>query len=193
MGKEILAWGGFLTFVFAMLMIDLGFFQRKSHEIKIKESLLLTVFWVVLALLFNLGIYWIRGPHKALEFLTGYLIEESLSVDNIFVFLLIFNYFAVPASIQRTALFWGILGAIVLRGIFIITGLTLIAKFHWALYLFGGFLIWTGFRMARGSEKEIRPERNPVLRLFRKFVPVTKDYEGNKFFVKHDFKYFATR
>ncbi|OGW86398.1 MAG: tellurium resistance protein TerC [Omnitrophica bacterium RIFCSPHIGHO2_02_FULL_46_11] len=192
MDKEILAWGGFIAFVVCMLILDLGLFQRKAHEIKVRESLLLTAFWVGLALLFNLGIYWIQGPHKAFEFLTGYLIEESLSVDNIFVFLLIFNYFSVPPAAQRTALFWGILGAIVLRAVFIITGLTLIAKFHWLLYFFGGLLIWTGIKMVSDKDKEIHPERNPVLKIFRKFVPTTAHYEGNKFFVKRDSKYFAT-
>ena len=192
MGKEVFAWGGFIAFILMMLALDLGVFQRKSHEIKVKESLLLMGFWISLALLFNLGIYVTRGPRPALEFLTGYLIEESLSIDNIFVFLMIFSYFSVPAFIQRKALVWGILGAILLRAIFISTGLTLIHKFHWLLYLFGGLLVWTGIKMVSAPEKQIEPEKNPVIRLFRKFVPATKDYEGDKFFVKRAGQYLAT-
>ena len=192
MANQVMAWAGFFILVVTMLALDLGIFQRKSHAIRIKESLLLTAFWVSLALLFNLGIYFTRGPHPALEFLTGYLIEESLSVDNIFVFLLIFSYFSVPVSIQRKALFWGILGAIVLRAFFIMMGLTLIHRFHWILYFFGGLLVLTGARMASGKDKEIEPEKNPILRIFRKWVPVTQDYEGDKFFIKRNAQYFAT-
>ena len=192
MAKEILIWSGFVIFILLMLALDLGVFQRRSHEIKVKESLLLMGFWISLALLFDLGIYVFRGPHPALEFLTGYLIEESLSVDNIFVFLMIFSYFSVPAYIQRKALVWGILGAIILRAIFILAGLTLIHKFNWLIYVFGGLLIWTGIKMVSTSEKQLEPEKNPVLKLFRKFVPVTKDYEGDKFFVKQTGRYVAT-
>ena len=192
MVKEVLAWGGFIIFVLAMLALDLGIFQRKSHEIRIKESLWLTVFWISLALLFNLGIYWIRGPHSAFEFLTGYLVEESLSVDNIFVFLMIFSYFSVPAHVQRKALVWGILGAIILRAVFILTGLTLIRKFEWLIYVFGGLLIWTGIKMFSAPEKQIKPEQNPVLKLFRRFVPVTEGYEHGSFFIKRSGQYFAT-
>ncbi len=192
MGKEVLMWGSFIIFILLMLSLDLGVFRRKSHQIKVKESLLLMGFWVSLALLFNLGIYLTRGPRPALEFLTGYLVEESLSVDNIFVFLMIFSYFSVPAFVQRKALVWGILGAIVLRAIFILTGLTLIHRFHWLIYVFGGILVWTGIKMFSAPEKEIEPEKNPVLKLFRKFVPVTKDYEGDKFFVRRAGQYLAT-
>ena len=192
MGKEILMWGGFIIFILLMLALDLGVFQRKSHQIKVKESLLLMGFWVSLALLFNLGIYLFRGPRPALEFLTGYLIEESLSIDNIFVFLMIFSYFSVPAFVQRKALVWGILGAIILRAIFILTGLTLIHRFHWLIYVFGALLVWTGIKMFSAPEKKMEPEKNPVLKLFRKFVPVTKDYEGDKFFVRRAGQYFAT-
>ena len=192
MGHQILVWGGFIIFILAMLALDLGAFQRKTHEIKIKESLLLTGFWVSLALLFNFGIYLVRGPRPALEFLTGYLVEESLSVDNIFVFLMIFSYFAVPAHVQRKALVWGILGAIVLRAVFILTGLTLIHRFEWLIYAFGGLLVWTGLKMFSAPEKKIEPERNPVLKLFRRFVPVTEHYEGDRFFIKRAGKYWAT-
>ena len=192
MSNQILWWVVFNIFVLAMLAIDLGVFHRKAHEIKIKEALIWSAIWITLALLFNLGIYFWRGPQTALEFLTGYLIEKSLSVDNIFIFLLIFSYFRVPALYQHKVLFWGILGALVMRAIFIAAGVTLIQKFHWLIYIFGGFLILTGIKMALEKEKKIHPERNPVLRLFRRFVPVTSDYEGDKFLVKREGRYFAT-
>lgn len=192
MAHEMLAWFSFILFISTLLALDLGIFQRKVHEIGIKGSLLLTAFWVSLALLFNLGIYCVRGRHAALEFLTGYLIEESLSIDNIFVFLLIFSYFSVPAALQRKVLFWGILGAIVLRAVFIISGLALIHKFHGVLYVFGGLLILTGVKMALEKDKRIQPERNPLLKLFRRWIPVTEGYEGSRFFVKKAGKYFAT-
>jgi len=192
MSNQILWWVVFNIFVLAMLAIDLGVFHRKAHEIKTKEALIWSAIWITLALLFNLGIYFWRGPQTALEFLTGYLIEKSLSVDNIFIFLLIFSYFRVPALYQHKVLFWGILGALVMRAIFIAAGVTLIQKFHWLIYIFGGFLILTGIKMALEKEKKIHPERNPVLRLFRRFMPVTSDYEGDKFLVKHEGRYFAT-
>jgi len=192
MSNQILWWVGFNLFVLMMLAIDLSVFHRKAHEVKFKEALIWSIVWIALALLFNLGIYFWRGPQTALEFLTGYLIEKSLSVDNLFIFLLIFSYFRVPALYQHKVLFWGILGALVMRAIFIAAGVTLIQKFHWLIYIFGGFLILTGIKMALEKEKEIHPERNPVLRLFRRFVPVTSDYEGDKFLVKHEGRYFAT-
>ncbi|HLE25059.1 MAG TPA: TerC family protein [Thermodesulfobacteriota bacterium] len=192
MSNQILWWVVFNIFVLAMLAIDLGVFHRKAHEIKTKEALIWSAIWITLALLFNLGIYFWRGPQTALEFLTGYLIEKSLSVDNIFIFLLIFSYFRVPALYQHKVLFWGILGALVMRAIFIAAGVTLIQKFHWLIYIFGGFLILTGIKMALEKEKKIHPERNPVLRLFRRFMPITSDYEGDKFLVKHEGRYFAT-
>ena len=192
MSNQILWWVFFNIFVLAMLAIDLGVFHRKAHETKIKEALIWSAIWITLALLFNLGIYFWRGPQTALEFLTGYLIEKSLSVDNLFIFLLIFSYFRVPALYQHKVLFWGILGALVMRAIFIAAGVTLIQKFHWLIYIFGSFLILTGIKMALEKEKEIHPERNPVLRLFRRFMPVTSDYEGDKFLVKREGRYFAT-
>jgi len=192
MSNQILWWVGFNLFVLMMLAIDLSVFHRKAHEVKFKEALIWSIVWIALALLFNLGIYFWRGPQTALEFLTGYLIEKSLSVDNLFIFLLIFSYFRVPALYQHKVLFWGILGALVMRAIFIAAGVTLIQKFHWLIYIFGGFLILTGIKMALEKEKKIHPERNPVLRLFRRFVPVTSDYEGDKFLVKREGRYFAT-
>jgi len=183
---------GFTLFVLAMLALDLGVFHRKAHEVTIKEALVWSGVWIVLALLFNLGVYYWRGYEPALEFLTGYLIEKSLSVDNIFVFMLIFSYFNVPPRYQHRVLFWGVLGALVMRALLIIVGISLIQRFHWIIYLFGAFLILTGVKMVLNKDKEIRPERNPALRLFRRFVPVTDDYRGGKFFVKQEGRYFAT-
>lgn len=192
MGNQILPWVVFNIFVLGMLALDLGVFHRKAHVIKIKEALVWSAVWVTLALLFNLGIYFWRGPETALEFLTGYLIEKSLSVDNIFVFLLIFSYFGVPSLHQHKVLFWGILGALIMRAAFIATGVTLIEKFHWIIYVFGAFLILTGIRMALQKDRKINPERNPILRLFRRWVPVTEDYVEDRFFAKRAKRYLAT-
>ena len=190
--NEILLWLAFNIFVLAMLALDLGVFHRKAHVVQIKEALGWTAIWITLALLFNLGIYFWRGPEPALEFLTGYLIEKALSVDNIFVFLLIFSYFDVPLVYQHKVLFWGILGALIMRALFIVVGITLIEKVHWVIYIFGGFLILTGIKIALQKEKEIRPERNPVLRIFRRFMPVSDRYENGKFFLKKEGRYLAT-
>ncbi|MBI4372393.1 MAG: TerC family protein [Candidatus Omnitrophica bacterium] len=192
MWHEILVWGGFIIFILAMLSLDLFVFQRKAHEIGIRESLLLTAFWIALALLFNLGVYFVHGPRMGLEFLAGYLIEKSLSMDNIFVFLIIFSYFCVPAIMQAKVLFWGILGAIILRAIFVAAGLVLIHQFHWIIYLFGLFLIWTGIKMVTDKDKKIELEKNPVLRILRRWIPVTDNYEGAHFFVKRNGKLLAT-
>jgi tellurite resistance protein TerC len=190
--NPIFVWVAFNIFVLAMLALDLGVFHRKAHIVKVKEALIWSAVWIALALLFNLGIYVWRGPETALEFLTGYLIEKSLSVDNIFVFLLIFSSFRVPPVHHHKVLFYGILGALIMRAIFIATGITLIEKFHWIIYVFGVFLILTGIKMALQKDKEIHPERNPVLRLFRRLMPVTDQYEGNKFFVKRNGRYLTT-
>ncbi len=187
-----LVWLGFLLFVISMLALDLGVFQRRSHIIKTKESLLLTAFWISLALFFNLGIYFFKGHKPALEFMTGYLLEESLSVDNIFVFLIIFNYFRVPSHYQHKVLFWGILGAIIMRFLFIVLGITLIRQFHFIIYLFGALLVYTGIKMARQDEEEVHPEKNPVLKLVRRFLPVTEDYQDDKFLIRRDKKLFVT-
>lgn len=177
-------WAGFGIFVLLLLTLDLGVFQRRAHVIRIREALLLSAFWIMLALAFNLFIYFWLGSKSALEFLTGYLIEKSLSVDNLFVFLMLFSYFRVPAQYQHKVLFWGILGALVLRLAFILVGVTLIQKFHWTIYILGLFLVFSGMKMAfRKLDAEIHPEKNPVLRLFRRFVPVTKRYHGDRFFV----------
>ena len=192
MPEQIALWIAFNVFVLAMLALDLGVFHRKAHVIGLKEALAWSVVWVVLALLFNLGVYFWRGPETSLAFLTGYLIEKSLSVDNIFVFLLIFSYFRVPTLYQHKVLFWGILGALIMRAIFIATGVMLIQKFHWIIYVFGAFLILTGIKMAWQKDKQIHPERNPVLKLFRRFMPVTDNYEDHKFFVKRAGRHWAT-
>ncbi len=192
MPDQILLWVGFNLFVLFMLALDLGVFHRKAHVVTTREALLWSAAWVALALLFNLGIYFWQGPKVALEFLTGYLIEKSLSVDNIFVFIMIFAYFSVPALYQHKVLFWGILGALVMRAIFIASGVALIERFHWIIYIFGAFLILTGVKMAWQKDKEIHPEKNPVLRLFRRLMPVTDRYHGGNFFVKQAGRYFAT-
>jgi tellurite resistance protein TerC len=192
MSNELLLWIGFNVFVLAMLALDLGVFHRKAHEVKIKEALWWSAVWIALALAFNTGIYFFRGEEAALEFLTGYLLEKALSVDNIFVFIMIFAYFRVPALYQHKVLFWGILGALVMRAIFIATGITLLQHFHWVIYIFGAFLIITGIKLAMQQDKEVHPEKNPVLQLFRRFMPVTKNFEGDKFVVKRDSRRFAT-
>jgi tellurite resistance protein TerC len=185
-------WVGFNIFVIAMLAVDLLVFHRKPHEVSLKEALSWSAVWIGLALAFNAGIYFWAGKKPALEFFTGYLIEKSLSVDNIFVFLMIFAYFKVPKKYQHEVLFWGILGALLMRAGFIAGGVALIKKFHGIIYFFGGFLVFTGIKMALDKEKEIHPEKSLVLRLFRKIMPVTSGYEGGKFFVKQGKKLFAT-
>src|SRR5512140_2797900 len=183
MNEQIWLWVGFNMFVLAMLALDLGVFHRKAHVVSFQESITWTVVWVTLALLFNGGIWYFSGSQKALEFFTGYLIEKSLSVDNVFVFALLFSYFAVPPLFQHKVLFWGILGALIMRAIMIVAGAALIAKFAWIIYVFGGFLILTGIKMIVKREEEIHPERNPVVRWFKRLMPVTPDYRGDSFFV----------
>lgn len=175
-----------------MLFIDLGVFHRKAHEVKFREALAWVTVWVTLALLFNLGIWMKFGSVKALEFLTGYLIEEALSVDNVFVFLVIFAFFRVPRQYQHRVLFWGILGALVMRAIFILIGAALLQRFHWVLYIFGGILILTGIRMLIKGDEEIHPERNIVYRAFRRVVPMVHGYHGQKFFVIENGRRLAT-
>jgi len=192
MSSQVLMWIGFNVFILAMLFLDLRVFHRKAHVVSVRESLLWTAFWIAVSLLFNLGILFWRGSGTALEFLTAYLVEKSLSVDNLFVFLLIFSYFSVPALYQHKVLFWGILGAIVMRLAFILTGVALIETFHWVLYGFGAFLILTSIRMALQKDKQVEPEKNPVLRLFRRLIPVTAGYEGDRFLVKRAGRYIAT-
>jgi tellurite resistance protein TerC len=178
-------WIGFNAVVLAILFFDLVILHKQSERPSVKQAALWSLAWVVLSLSFALGVYRVMGPESGLEFLTGYLIEYALSVDNIFVFVLIFAYFKVPEQYQHRVLFWGIIGALVLRGGMIVAGAALVSRFEWILYLFGAFLVFTCIRMARQSdESDYNPERDPVLRLARKLMPVTRNYEGDKFFVK---------
>jgi tellurite resistance protein TerC len=187
-----LLWGGFLAFVLGMLALDLGVFNRKAHAVGHREAIVWTLVWVGLALSFNAAIYLWFGPRQGLEFLTGYLIEKALSVDNLFVFLVLFSFFAVPAALQHRVLFWGILGALVMRGAFIFLGTALIRTFHWVIYVFGAFLVVTGIRLLAQREEEQHPERNPVLRLFRRVVPSVADYRGPRFLVREGGRLLAT-
>jgi tellurite resistance protein TerC len=177
-------WVGFNLFVLAMLALDLGVFHRKAHAVSLKEASIWSVVWITLAMGFNAGLYLFAGPEPALQFFTGYLIEKSLSVDNIFVFVLLFTSFNVPVAYQHRVLFYGVLGALVMRGMLIGLGVVLLETFHWIIYLFGAFLIFTGIRMAFHKETELHPEHNPLLRLARRVVPVTNDYEGDRFIVR---------
>jgi tellurite resistance protein TerC len=192
MATNLWFWIGFLVFVLAMLALDLGVFHRKAHEISVREAAAWSATWIVLALLFAGGIYLYAGHVPATEFLTGYLIEKSLSIDNIFVIAMIFSYFAVPLRLQHRVLFWGILGALVMRGLFIALGAFLIATFHWIMYVFGALLLVTGIRMAMREEKPFDGEHNPVIRLARKVVPLTPEYHGEHFFVRDGARRLAT-
>jgi tellurite resistance protein TerC len=187
-------WIFFGVFIFAMLALDLGVFNRKVHVIKMKESLLWTAFWVTLALLFCAGIYFFHdeGHSKALEFFTAYLIEYSLSIDNLFVFMLIFRFFSVPHEYEHKALFWGILLALITRGVFIFAGVALINAFSWVMYIFGAFLIFTGIKMALNKETEVHPDKNIAIKLLRFFIPVTKQFQEARFFIVQNGRRFAT-
>jgi tellurite resistance protein TerC len=192
MSSQVIWWIAFAAIVGVLLFLDLKVFHRKSGVITIKQSLLWTAFWISLALLFNLAIWLWKGPDSATEYLTCYLIEKSLSVDNLFVFLMVFSFFSVPIAYQHKALFWGILGAIVLRLVFIEAGATLLENFDWVFYIFGAFLVITAIKMAFQKEKDIHPDKNPVLRIMRKFMGVTEGYEDDRFFVKRFGRYVAT-
>jgi tellurite resistance protein TerC len=177
-------WLGFALIMGVIFILDLGVFNRKSHEIRFREALAWALVWVCLAFAFNAGIYYFMGPVKALEFLTGYLIEESLSVDNLFVFIMIFSYFRVSRAHQPKILKWGILGALAMRGVFIMAGIGLMERFHWMLYIFGGLLVFTGIRMAFGGEQKIEPEKNPLVRLAGRLFPVTREMRDDRFLVR---------
>ena len=192
MVATIYVWIGFLAFVLLMLALDLGVFHRKSHEVKIKEALIWSAVWILIALLFNYGIYVYMGEVKAMEFLTGYVIEKSLSIDNLFVFIMIFSYFNVDKKYQHKVLFWGIIGALIMRSIFIFAGVALINKFHWIIYIFGAFLIFTGVKMLFQKDEKMDPNKNPLVKLFKRFYPVTDTMHGDRFFVKINAKTFAT-
>ncbi len=197
MADQTLFWVLFNAFVLLMLFLDLKVFHRKSHIIEFREALGWSAFWVGLAVAFAVGIFFFwpnpaERSQKTIEFVTGYLIEESLSVDNLFVFLLIFSYFKVPRLYQHKVLFWGIIGALVMRLVFILAGVALIRRFHWVIYVFGAFLIVTGIKLFRQEESEIHPEKNPLLRLFRRFYPATKRYYKDKFFIRKRGVWIAT-
>jgi tellurite resistance protein TerC len=185
-------WIGFNVFVLLMLVLDLGVFHRKSAVISVKEALTWTAVWVFLAFMFNVFVFYQLGEEKAFEFFTGYLIEKSLSVDNIFVIILIFSYFNVPAAYQHKVLFWGILGALVMRVCFILAGVELIHKFHWLIYIFGGFLIFTGIRILTQGDLKLDPEKNPVVKFVRRIFRVTPDFEGDRFFIRREDALWAT-
>ena len=185
-------WIGFTVLVLALLALDLGVFHRKSHVVSVREALGWSVFWIALAFLFNLGVYHWCGSRVALEFLTGYLIEKALSVDNIFVFLVIFSYFSVPTAYQHRVLFFGILGALVMRAIFILAGAALLAAFHWMIYVFGAALVALGVKMLMQRGSDVHPERNPLFRLFKRLAPATDGYRGSRFIVREGGKWLAT-
>jgi tellurite resistance protein TerC len=180
----LLFWVLFNLFVLVMLALDLGVFHRRAHTVRFKEALAWSAAWISMAAIFAVIVFYWHGRASSLEFVTGYVIELSLSVDNLFVFLVIFRYFKVPAHDQHKVLFWGIVGALVMRAIFILAGISLINRFHWIIYIFGALLLYSGFKLLRQGETEIHPEQNPVLKLFRRYVPVTKDYVGDKFFIR---------
>ncbi len=201
--ETIWLWIGFNLFILLMLALDLGVFNRKSHVVSSREAIIWSLVWISLSLIFNAIIYFFwdkmvpssmySNGEAALAFFTGYLIEKSLSVDNIFIFILIFSFFRVPAAYQHRVLFWGILGALVMRGILIVVGAALLKEFDWIFYIFGAFLIFTGIRMARHQDEEqVHPEQNPVVKLFRKLMPVTENYEKGRFFVRQAGRLMAT-
>jgi tellurite resistance protein TerC len=189
---RLILWIAFNIFILGILAIDLGVFHRTAHKVSLREASVWSVVWVSLAMFFNLAIYYLWGAEKALEFLAGYLIEKSLSVDNIFVFLMIFSYFAVPAVYQHRVLFWGILGALIMRAIFIAAGTALLNAFDWAIYFFGGFLIVTGVKMLLAGDQKLEPEKNPAVRLLRHVMQVSEKYHGQSFFVRLNGRLWAT-
>lgn len=207
-GIPIWIWGAFLGFVLLMLALDLGVFHKQAHEVKLKEALTWSVIWISLALLFNVGIYFFwdqiypqgsgsaglnySNKDAAMAFLAGYLIEKALSIDNIFVFIVVFGYFQVPQKYQHRVLFYGILGALIFRALFIAAGAALLEKFFWAMLIFGAFLILTGVKMVVMKDKKIEPEKNPVIRMFKKLIPVTTEFHGQKFLTRINGKLWAT-
>jgi len=180
----LLFWIAFNAFVAVMLALDLGLFHRRAHTVKFREAVGWSLLWVAMAAGFAVIVYFWHGRTEALEFVTGYVIELSLSVDNLFVFLVIFRYFRVAGPNQHKVLFWGILGALIMRCLFILAGVGLIRRFEWIIYVFGALLIYSGVKLLRQSGADVHPEKNPILRVFRRWVPVTKDYVGGKFFVR---------
>lgn len=182
--NELVFWVLFNLFVLAVLAVDLWVFHRPAHAVKFREAVIWSVGWMLLAAAFAALVYFWRGRETAVEFTTGYVIELSLSVDNLFIFLLIFRYFRVPPDYQHKVLFWGIAGALVMRGIFILVGIGLIQKFHWIIFVFGAFLVYSGVRLLGKKEVGVDPEKNPMVRGFRRVIPVTDDYQGDRFLVR---------
>lgn len=185
-------WAEFLVFVIIMLALDLFVFNKKSHEVKIKEALLWSGFWIILALLFGLVVHYQYGKEAMMQYYAAYIMEKSLSLDNLFVFVLVFSYFKVPPIYHHRILFWGIIGALLMRFVFIFLGVTLIQQFTWIFYIFGAILIYSAYKMIKEQDKEIHPEKNILIRLFKKFMPVTTDFGNGKFFVKIDHRRHAT-
>ncbi len=188
----IWAWVGFTALIVVLLLLDLFVLARAKREISFRRATILSLFWIVLALLFGAVVFALAGPQRGGEYLAGYVIEKSLSVDNVFVFALIFSYFAVPARYQYRVLFWGVVGALVLRAIFIALGAQLLERYDWMVYVFGIFLIYTGIRMAFHRDEEVHPERNPLLLLVRRALPMTPDFRGERFFTRQAGKLYAT-
>jgi tellurite resistance protein TerC len=182
----LLFWILFNLFVVVMLALDLGVFNRRAHTVRFREAMGWSAMWVALALSFAVVVYFWHGKKESLEFVTGYVIELSLSIDNLFVFLVLFRYFRVPTELQHRVLFWGILGALVMRGAFIFAGVGLIRRFEWITYVFGVLLVYSGWKLLRQGEREIDPGKNPVLRLFRRWMPVTENYEAGRFWVRRE-------
>ena len=192
MPTDVLLWIGFSVFLILMLALDLGVFHKDSHVVEFKEAMIWSGVWIGLALIFNVGIFYYFGKVKGLEFMTGYLIEKSLSIDNVFIIALIFTYFNVPRQYQHRVLFWGVIGALIMRAILIAVGATLIKEFSWIIYIFGAFLIFTGFKMYFQKNEGINPDKNPVVRFFKRFIPMTDEYNKEKFFLIKEGKRFAT-
>jgi tellurite resistance protein TerC len=192
MGNSTWLWLGFSVFILVMLSLDLGLFNRKAHTIRYREASTWSIVWILLAMIFAGIVFWHQGTQRGLEFLTGYLIELSLSVDNLFVFLLIFSYFKVPSRYQHRVLFWGVLGALVMRLTMIFVGATLINRFNWIIYIFGAFLVYTGLSMFRSDNTDIQPEQNPLVRLVTRHVPIARHYEEEKFFSQVDGRWTGT-
>ncbi|CAN5621630.1 MAG: TerC family protein [Actinomycetota bacterium] len=186
------AWVSFTALIVGLLVLDLLVFARKSREISFRQATMMSVFWITAALLFGVVVLFVAGPERGGEYFTGYIVEKSLSVDNVFVFALIFSFFAVPSRYQYRVLFWGIIGALILRGAFIAVGAELLDRYEWIVFVFGAFLIFTGIRMAFHNDANVDPEKNPVLRLTRRLVPMTDDFEGDRFFTRHAGKLVAT-
>lgn len=184
MGSSQWLWIGFSLFILVMLSLDLGLFNRKAHAIRYREAVIWSAVWITLAMIFAGIVFWYQGTDLGLKFLTGYVIELSLSVDNLFVFLLIFSYFKVPAKYQHRVLFWGVMGALVMRLTMIFVGATLINRFHWIIYFFGVFLVYTGIKMFSQEETDIQPEDNPIVQVVTRYIPITRHYEEDKFFTR---------